>query len=321
MGQPVAVAGRAEAAEFRQELLARLGLGADASDQDVEGAYNALAEFLELAPHGGVRSWAAARTVDLDEAFALLSGPAEDLNAAAPAAAAAAGVQNEVRQAPEAPISYGAPTPSAPRAGQPVWAIVLLVVAGIVVLGAVIFGVYRLGSGSDLPAMSDTPTNGQTTAPPGAGAPAPVPLDKAKVAALTKKVTANPKDVTSLQGLGDAYFAASDYKNAAVWEAKILAVDPKNQVALLALGAANFNQGNAAEAKKHWLVAAKIYPNNAEVHYDLGFLYLSQTPPDKVKMTEEWNKVIAIDPESAIAKTVATHLKPSPTPSGHPTTK
>jgi hypothetical protein len=31
-------------------------------------------------------------------------------------------------------------------------------------------------------------------------------------------------------------------------------------------------------------------------------------------MTAEWNKVIAIDPNSAIAKTVATHLKSS-TPS------
>ena len=85
-------------------------------------------------------------------------------------------------------------------------------------------------------------------------------------------------------------------------------------MALLALGAAQFNQGNAAEAKKQWLIAAGLYPKNAEVHYDLGFLYMSQTPPDKANMTAEWNKVIAIDPNSAIAKSVATHIK-SATPS------
>jgi len=92
--------------------------------------------------------------------------------------------------------------------------------------------------------------------------------------------------------------------------------DPKNEKALLSLGAAQFNQGNAAEAKKNWLVAAKLYPKSAEVHYDLGFLYMSQTPPDTAKMTAEWKKVIAIDPTSDLAKTVATHIKaPTATPS------
>src|SRR4029079_14999233 len=139
-------------------------------------------------------------------------------------------------------------------------------------------------------------------------------VDQAKVADLTKRVTANPKDVASLQGLGDVYFASSDYTSVSVWEKKILAVDPKNQVAFLALGAAQFNLGNAAEAKKQWLIAAALYPNVAEVHYDLGFLYMSQTPPDTAMMTAEWKKVVAIDPNSQLAKTVATHLNPSPAP-------
>jgi tetratricopeptide (TPR) repeat protein len=138
------------------------------------------------------------------------------------------------------------------------------------------------------------------------GAPAAVPIDQAKVAALTEKASANPTDVASLQGLGDAYFAASDYKNAALWDQKVLTVDPKNQVALLAAGAAQFNLGNAAEAMKQWLVAAALCPDNAEVHYDLGFLCMSQTPPDKARMTAEWKKVVAIDPNSNLAKTVGT---------------
>ena len=131
------------------------------------------------------------------------------------------------------------------------------------------------------------------------------------------KISANPKDIASLQSLGDIYFAAADYKTAIGWEEKILAVDPKNQVALLAAGAAQFNQGDKAAAKKHWLKAAALYPNVAEVHYDLGFLYLSQTPPDLAKATAEWERVIAIDPTSEVAKTVATHLKSlkSPAPS------
>ena len=160
---------------------------------------------------------------------------------------------------------------------------------------------------SDVPGISGQPTGTATTA--ASSGPAIVPVDKAKVGALMKKISANPKDNVSLLALGDIYFAAADYKNASAWEQKVLDVDPKNQVALLALGAAQFNLGNTAEAKKQWLVAADLYPKSAEVHYDLGFLYLSQSPPDKAKMTTEWQKVIAIDPNSELAKTVANHIK------------
>jgi len=188
------------------------------------------------------------------------------------------------------------------------WAITPLLVI------AVVFLVFQMGNGSTAPDTSGTPTAQQTTAP--SGAPSTVPVDQTKVAALMKKITANPKDTASLLALGDIYFAAADYKNASTWEKKVLEVDPKNQVGLLAIGAAQFNLGNAVEAKKQWLTAVALNPKSAEGHYDLGFLYLSQTPPDKVNMTAEWNKVIAIDPTSELAKSVASHLNAStPAPS------
>ena len=186
------------------------------------------------------------------------------------------------------------------------WAIVPLLVI------AVVFLVFQLGNSSTAPDTSGTPAQ-QTSAP--SGAPSVVPVDSTKVAALMKKLSANRKDTGSILALGDIYFAAADYKNASVWEQKALDVDPKNQAALLAIGAAQFNIGNKAEAKKHWLTAVALNPKSAEGHYDLGFLYLSQTPPDKVNMTAEWNKVIAIDPTSDLAKSVASHLNaPTPTP-------
>jgi len=171
---------------------------------------------------------------------------------------------------------------------------------------------------SGVPGISGTPTGTETTSSAGAA----IPVDPAKLAALMEKITANPTDVASLQAIGSLYFAATDFKNAIVWEQKILGVDPKNQVALLALGAGQFNLGNAVEAKKQWLIAAGLYPNVAEVHYDLGFLYFSQTPPDTANMTAEWSKVVAIDPNSALAKTVANHLKSStPSASATPSAK
>ena len=301
---PVSVTGRADATEIRQGLLGRLGLRASASDQDIEAAHSGLVEFLELAPHE-VKTWAVARTMDVDEAFALLSGPEQDLVAGAETTEITQDAPVETSPSYEAhPVT---PAASSSRRNQLVWAAVPLLVAGIV------FGVFKMGEADDVPGISGTPTNNATTA---AAAPSAAPLDKVKVGALMKKVAANPKDIVSFQGLGDLYFASSDYKNASVWERKILAVDPKNEKALLSFGAAQFNLGNLAEAEKNWLVAAKLYPNSQEVHYDLGFLYMSQTPPDSAKMSAEWKKVVAIDPNSDLAKTVSSHVKaPTATPS------
>ena len=187
-----------------------------------------------------------------------------------------------------------------PQRTQLVWAIVPLLVV------AVVLGVYWMGKSPAVPGISGTPTNAATTA---AAVPPQSPVDQAKVAALMKKISANPKDIASLQGSATSTSPPPTTRTHRRGSRRSSAVDPKNQVALLALGAAQFNLGNAAEAKKQWLVAAGLYPKNAEVHYDLGFLYMSATPPDKANMTAEWKKVIAIDPNSALAKTVATHIK------------
>ena len=277
-------------------------------------------EFLELAPHD-VKSWASVQTADVDEAFALLSGPEQDLVQATQVAALAQEGRDESSSAP----ATAAPVPAAPAkpwsaaalASNPQRKKFLGAGVGVLVV-AVVAGVFFMGKSDAVPGINGPPTNQETTAPTSCATA--VPVDKAKVAALMTKLTANPKDIASLQALGDIYFAANDYKNASAWEQKVLAVDTKNKVGLLANGAAQFNLGNAAEAKKTWLVAAALYPKDAEVHYDLGFLYMSQTPPDSAKMQAEWKQVVAIDPNSNLAKTVATHLTsatgaPTATPS------
>lgn len=178
----------------------------------------------------------------------------------------------------------------------------LVTVLGAVAAAAVVFAVYSMGKPA-VPAFNGKAADEASTSASQA------PVDTAKVADLMKKISANAKDVASLLALGDLYFQAGDYKNASLWERKVLAVDPKNTTALLALGAAQFNLGNANEAEKSWLQVVALDPRKAEAHYDLGFLYLSKTPPDMAKVRKEWSAVVAIDPTSDIAKTVATHLK------------
>jgi len=277
-----------DGADLRTELLGRLGLPADATDTDVAAARRAAKAVLDHAPDDQ-RAWAEEQLADVEAIASLL----DDLGT------------------PAAGESPSAVTPAATRSfRRPSW--VLAAVTGAVLIGGVAFGVHTMNS-SSIPGISGTPT---TAASASASANA---LDMAKVGALMQKITANPKDSASLAQLSDIYFQAGDYKNSAVFSQKVLAITPKDDMAWVALGAAQFNQSQQADAKASWLKAVGINPKNAEAHYDLGFLYLSGDKPDNAAAKKEWAAVIAIDPKSDLAKTVQTHLaslnSASPAPS------
>ncbi len=293
--------------DFRVDLYARLGLTPTASDQDVESAHRDVLAFLATVS-SEIRGWANVQTASIDEAFALLAIPAAELDAMVLSENAETPVSTSVANVPKSLLS----NPARKK---------LIKIASVFILVAVVFGVYKIGNSKDLAASGAKSSQASSNE---AGATTAT-IDQTRVTALMGKISVNPRDITSLQSLGEIYFAATEYKTAAMWETKVLEVDPKNKTGLLALGAAHFNSGNNSEAEKAWLIAADLYPNLAEVHYDLGFLYLSQSPPNIAKVTYEWNKVIKIDPNSSVAKTVATHLKglasSSPTPGSASSTK
>jgi cytochrome c-type biogenesis protein CcmH/NrfG/plastocyanin len=176
-----------------------------------------------------------------------------------------------------------------------------IAVVGIVAVAAILFVGINLASAPAAPSASADPAAANAS-------PSTPPIDQAQVAALMQKITADPKDTTSLMTLGDIYYAASDYANAAVFYNKVLLVDPKNVKALLATGAASFNLGDLPSAKGVWNQVVAIDPKNVEAHYDLGFLYMNQASPDWAGLQHEWSLVIALDPGSAVAQTVQQHL-------------
>ncbi len=323
-------------------LLATLGLPADASSQQVETAHDDLVAYLEKAPTE-LRPWARREIGAIDEAFALLSDPTLDRSPAVagstaawsvPRAAPVAGTtasDEEIEEIEELEQDHPATrhgrreaerrARAAPTRG-PVsepggiglnrlikrLAIGAAALVGVVAIAA--FG-YTMNGGTGLPAINGTP------APETAGSSPAV--DQAQLTALMQKIAADPKDVASLQSIGDLYYQAGDYATAATWMDKVLAVDPQNVIARLALGAALFNQSKPSDAEKQWRLVLATDPKNVEAYYDLGFMYLSQTPPDIAKVKEAWGKVIEISPDSDVAKTVATHLQSlegSPAPSG-----
>lgn len=267
-------------AEFRAELLGRLGLPADATDADVEAMHRAAVALVASAPEAQ-KEWAQEHLTEVEAVQSLLAeteGPE---------------VVDEAEVAGRRRVPWIA------------WAIGAILLA----VGAA-FAVHSM-TGSTVPAMDAAdPTTSASAAPT---------LDAAKVSALMQKITTNPKDTDALGALADMYFQAGDYKNSAVFTKKILEVTPKAAGNWVNLGAAQFNQGDAKGAETSWLKAIALNPKLAEAHYDLGFLYLSSAKPDMAKVKAEWEKVVAIDPTSDIAKNVQTHLKSlesaSPAPS------
>jgi len=320
-----------EDGRLEQELLVRLGLTDGANPDEIEAAHDRLVRFLDGAP-AELRPWAGRLVREADEAYALLLEPST-LEAATrgfdPADDRSRTDEQDDRDpAPRRRGRAGAAGTRRPDRAHQQSAlrrlVRRLVLSGAIVAGvvAVAYAGYSFG-GPTVPGFSGTP------APEASGT---APLDQARVAELMAKIQANPRDIASLQALGDLFFDAADYDTAAGWMDKILALEPKNVTARLALGAARFNAGRPTEAEKEWRAVLAIDPRNLEAHYDLGFMYLSQNPPDVARVKAEWGEVIAIAPDSDVAKTVATHLKsleassasastgpsPSPTSAGSP---
>lgn len=260
-----------DSSEVRAELLSRLGLPADATNRDVETIHQAAVALADHAPEAQ-RAWALEH---LEEVEAVQSLLAETDDAEVPVAVV-------------------------PRTGARRWLPWAAAAAVLVAGGA--FGVHLMSS-SSVPGITGTPDT--TSAASASAAPQ---VDQAKVGALMQKISANPKDAAAYNELTGLYFQAGDYKNAQVFATKLTELQPKNATAWLALGAAQFNQGDSKNAETSWLKTAALDPKNAEVHYDLGFLYMSGSNPDLAKTRSEWQKVVAIDPTSELAKNVKTHL-------------
>ena len=316
---------RVRAAQAEQEMLARLGLTARASRQEIETARDDIVRYLSGAP-AGLGSWARRQEALVDQAYALLADPAADLDQAlpwAPGTGDDAGTGDDVvtgmdagaRGSGIAITARSAAEPARPgtvailarrRPGRVVRTLApALALVGVLAVGYI---VYAAGAPS-VPGISGTPAPEASSG-----------IDTARVAQLMGQIQQDPQDVTALTELGDIYFAARDYQAAATWMSRVLAIDPQNVNGLLGLGAAKFNQGDLAGAETEWRTVVAVAPDNQEAYYDLGYVYLSTDPPDMTQVRAMWDKVIEIDPTTDVARTVQTHLTSlapaSPAPSG-----
>ena len=280
-----------------------------------------LARFLASAPVG-LKAWADEQLAALDIA------PETD-----PADGDAVGVEEFADDFDEIPNNAtgesgqdaeqpaGSPAararPSKPRAknsavgGKINLVLVALLVAAIVIIVQQT-GITNRESASSQGAASGMPSGMSTFAQ----------IDQARVDELKAQIDADPSDAAARQQLAELYLDAALYQDAIEQLDQVLQITPDDLDALLAIGVAEFNLSQDEQAEQHWLRATQVAPAQAEPWYNLGFLYMAQTPPDYEKVEQAWGRVIELDPDSELAATARAHLEraraASPTPSTGP---
>ena len=165
---------------------------------------------------------------------------------------------------------------------------------------------YFVGAGrsnDEAPAVATAPKPppAGTPMPPPAGFP-PAPATNAmeyqeRIAANQKVVAADPKNLNAWIALGNDYFDLQQAQSSVDAYAKALALKPDNPDVLTDQGVMYRQLGAFDKAIANFQKAGKINPRHLQSFFNLGILY-AQDKKDPAAAAKAWNKVIEIDPAS-----------------------
>jgi tetratricopeptide (TPR) repeat protein len=305
------------------DYFALLGVSEDVSQDELETRYRDLAEYLSSsAIPSRLQGWARQQAELVDEAYAILAdrergeaaGEEQETDTEAQPSAGTAGkrgrrqperARNEQTRFEEEPqrdrdgrqsSASGVSASLGLFRSQPLLVGILI---GVALVGAVLLGRYGFdGDGEESAVAADQQ--------PEVGAS--IPLDTERVAELMAAVEQNPGDAFALFELGESFFQANQWDAAITWFTKLLELDPNNVHAMTDIGTSHFELGRMDEAETTWLAALELAPGDAQVHYNLGFLYANAEPPEFAAAKQAWERVVQLEPDSDIAQTAQVHL-------------
>jgi tetratricopeptide (TPR) repeat protein len=173
--------------------------------------------------------------------------------------------------------------------------------------------------------------------PAAAGAPAAAPqasagsaqsapaFDEARAAQLKATADRNPADAESRVQLGNLYFDAERYAEAARWYEGALQVDPKNVNASTDLGIAYYYSNQPDRALAQFDKSLELDPKHSKTLLNIGIVR-AFGKQDLEGAEKAWEKVIQLapdSPEAAVAKKGldglrAAHGQGGTTPVGKP---
>jgi tetratricopeptide (TPR) repeat protein len=142
-----------------------------------------------------------------------------------------------------------------------------------------------------------TSSTAQAAAPAGAQPAAPQ-LDEAELQKYLKLAASDPDNVTPKVTLGNLYFDAERYQDAAQWYEAALKVDPTNANVSTDLGVSYYYLNQPDRALTQFERSLKIDPKHTKTLLNVGIVR-AFGKQDLNGAAEAWQQVIAIDPNGA----------------------
>jgi tetratricopeptide (TPR) repeat protein len=126
-------------------------------------------------------------------------------------------------------------------------------------------------------------------------APAPPPLEKAKVQETLARVSSEPRNAAPKIELGNLYFDAERYQDAARWYEAALALDPSNADVSTDLGVSFYYLNQPDRALEQFDKSLKINPKHQKTLLNLGIVR-AFGKQDLNGAAKAWEEVIAVAP-------------------------
>jgi cytochrome c-type biogenesis protein CcmH/NrfG len=195
-------------------------------------------------------------------------------------------------------------------------------------VAGVFFGVlvgWIIGSqqGTSRPAAPAAAVQSQAPAS-AATAPSQSPvLDESRASAMKLTAQQNPADAVTRVQLGDMYFDAGRFQDAADWYEQALKIHPKDVNASTDLGIAYYYMNQLDRALAQFDHSLAIEPNHAKTLLNIGIVR-AFGKQDLKGAAEVWQKVIAAAPssdEARAARQALDGLRSAHPDAGAPTSK
>ena len=175
-------------------------------------------------------------------------------------------------------------------------------------LAGVLFGFltgWIIGAQQARPVSAPPPAAAPAAAAgPGAGgasaaqAPAEPPrVDQAKIDALRKRATDNPRDAAVRAEIGNAYFDAERYAEAITWYEASLGLDAKNVDVSTDLGVSYYYANQADRALAQFERSLQLAPKHTKTMLNIGVVR-AFGKQDLQGAAAIWQQVVDIAPES-----------------------
>jgi cytochrome c-type biogenesis protein CcmH/NrfG len=139
--------------------------------------------------------------------------------------------------------------------------------------------------------------------PPGAGEPAPPPLDLARVGQLEERLRSNPRDFDALVEMGNIQFDQMNYPEATRLYSEALQVQPDNINVRTDMATTMFYSQNFDGAIEEFGKVLSVEPSHPQALFNIGVAYL-HGKNDPGAALQHWERLLAANPNHPQAEMV-----------------